>query len=801
MSRTPLTIARLARSPLAIVTAALITASSPVAFAGTVGGGATANVNAGDLPETWTLTGASTLNVNSGAIANKTVAKDGSFVNVTGGSITHSGTGAALQLENQSETFFSNGTLSSSTGTALLLVVNESEPVGSKAVFEGSAITGIGQAVRVSSGSSLSLSNSSVTGTGGTGVQGAITTFGGAVTLTNGTVVSGDSHGLSVRMDNQGPGGSALDRVGDGEVIVDGSTVTASVGSAIHVQSDAGGTLSTANIKVRNGSTLQGGDGNILTVAQGNATNRVTVANLSVESSTLNGNVLVASDGSIGNVELLNGGRINGALINVGSAAVGAGGYWQLSANSNVAQMALGAGGIVELGNGSNFNSLHVSGNFSGGGTLLFNTVLAGDASPTDRLIVDGDTSGQTFVRVTNVGGGGAATTQGIEVISVGGASNGQFDLQGRAIGGQYEYFLVKDGGNWFLRSQAPTPVDPCAANPTLPECEGTNPPVDPVDPPVDPVDPPIVPVLRPEPGAYLANLRAAEMMFRTDYHSRHNGQNHGRAWARVDGNRNSYDAMNRQLDITGNSQALHVGLDLMTNENGSGFGVMLASGNATSTTRSHVTDYSARGKVKGEALGVYGTIRALAGEDPYGGLYVDGWMQRQQFHNKVEGAGLSVERYDSKAWQGAVEAGYAIRISGDPTRGGIYLEPQLQVGYTDISSDTHVEENGTIVKAQEAGGMFARTGLRLSGVNRWEGLAAQVQPYLQANWLYNKRDEALLFDNELVDNRIPASKFEIGAGASIKFASGLGVWAGVAVQSASGYRSTSGQMGLSYSW
>lgn len=794
MNPTTLRSANPVRSPLAVVTAAIIAAATPAAFAGTVGGGAVATVNPGDPPETWTLTGASTLNVNSGAVANRTVATGGSFVNVTGGLITHSGSGAALQLDQRSVASFNKGTLSSSTGTALFLLVDEADLVGSKAVFEDSAISGVDQAVRVSSGSSLSLSNSSLTGTGGTGAQGALTTFGGSVTLKNGTVVNGNSHGLSIRMDNQGPGGTAPDRPGDGEVLVDASRISATVGSAIHVQSDSDGTLSTANIRIRNGSTLQGGDGNILTVAQGSATNRVTVANFSVEGSTLNGNVLVASDGSIGNVELNEGGRINGSMTNVARATIGAGGYWQLSGNSNVATLALGSGGIVDMGNGSSFNSLRVSGDFSGGGTLVFNTVLAGDASPTDRLIVEGDTSGRTFVRVNNVGGGGAATTKGIEVISVGGTSNGQFDLQGRAIGGQYEYFLVKDGANWFLRSQAPTPVDPCLADPTLPGCSGTT-------PPVDPVDPPVVPVLRPEPGAYLSNLRAAEMMFRTDYHSRHSGQNQGHAWARVDGNRNSYDALNRQLEITGNSQALHVGLDLVTNDSGSAFGVMLASGNASSTTRSHVTEYSARGKVRGEAIGVYGTIRKFAGEDPYGGLYVDGWLQRQQFRNKVEGAGLSVERYDSKAWQGAVEAGYAFRLSGDPIRGGLYLEPQIQVGYTDISSDPHVEENGTIVEAVEAGGMFTRTGLRLSGVERWERKAALVQPYVEANWIYNKRDDAVLFDNELVDNRIPASKLEIGAGASIKFASGVGVWAGLAIQSASGYRSTSGQIGLNYSW
>ncbi|KAG1536267.1 hypothetical protein G6F50_015107 [Rhizopus delemar] len=59
-----------------------------------------------------------------------------------------------------------------------------------------------------------------------------------------------------------------------------------------------------------------------------------------------------------------------------------------------------------------------------------------------------------------------------------------------------------------------------------------------------------------------------------------------------------------------GNSQALTVGADLWRHESGSSAGVMLSSGNATSTSTNELTGYYARGKVKGEALGIYGTWR-----------------------------------------------------------------------------------------------------------------------------------------------------------------------------------------------
>ncbi|WP_414606744.1 autotransporter outer membrane beta-barrel domain-containing protein, partial [Stenotrophomonas pavanii] len=67
--------------------------------------------------------------------------------------------------------------------------------------------------------------------------------------------------------------------------------------------------------------------------------------------------------------------------------------------------------------------------------------------------------------------------------------------------------------GNWYLRSQLPATPEPCAIDPSLPECSLVDPPdpvalVSPAEP-LAPVHPD--PVLRPEPGAYLANLQAAQ--------------------------------------------------------------------------------------------------------------------------------------------------------------------------------------------------------------------------------------------------------------------------------------------------
>ncbi|MBW4653809.1 MAG: autotransporter outer membrane beta-barrel domain-containing protein, partial [Kaiparowitsia implicata GSE-PSE-MK54-09C] len=172
--------------------------------------------------------------------------------------------------------------------------------------------------------------------------------------------------------------------------------------------------------------------------------------------------------------------------------------------------------------------TLVIGGSYTGNnGTLVFDSVLGDDSSPSSKLTVLGDTNGHTFVQVNNMGGGGAHTAaNGIELIEVGGESNGTFSLANRVIAGTNEYLLDKGGksyaadGNWYLRSELPVvepPVEP--EEPTDPES-----PVDPQDP-IKPIEPPqrkpSTPIYRPEVGAYLGNQMAATNMFQHTLHER----------------------------------------------------------------------------------------------------------------------------------------------------------------------------------------------------------------------------------------------------------------------------------------
>ena len=124
------------------------------------------------------------------------------------------------------------------------------------------------------------------------------------------------------------------------------------------------------------------------------------------------------------------------------------------------------AGGTIAPGN--SIGTLTVAGSYLGNdGTLEIETVLGGDSSATDLLAVTGDTAGSTNVRVINVGGNGAQTNEGIKIVDVGGASDGDFTLLGSytfegapaVVGGAYAYRLYQGSvstptdGDWYLRS------------------------------------------------------------------------------------------------------------------------------------------------------------------------------------------------------------------------------------------------------------------------------------------------------------------------------------------------------------
>ena len=784
----------------------LLSLQPQLALARFVSNGATHTVVPGDVVEDWEVSGRSTLIVESGAETARIRAESQSQIVLNGATVTtDSGTSSntALQLFNSSATIVGSR-ITSTVSDGFSASLDVADPARSSATITGSHIEGLSRGAVVV-GSDVTFIGTTIIGhdtiprNGGGGLQ----LNAGNAEVMAGSRIKGDVTGVRMWLSDLGFGAPA-----SASLLVDGSRIESGTGSAIVVEQFPAG-VGEANIVLRNGTTVAAGNGVLLDVLSNRQPGAV--ANLRVESSALDGNIQVA-DGAFAHVTLQDGGRINGTFDNVTSATIGDGGHWQLTGDSDVGELSLGTGGVVALGDGSAFNTLTVTGDYTGsGGTLLFNTVLGDDTAASDKLIVNGSTSGQTRVAVNNVGGIGAQTVNGIQLIQVDGASSGQFDLAGRAVGGQYEYFLFKGGkadpndGDWYLRSElpvAPPEPDPCLADPNAPGCVITLPEQCLIDPSLPQCLPP-VPVLRPEPGAYLANQSAAVQMFGTRFHDRNGGTARGLAergaWARVSRNQADYGVIGDQLSVNGDTDVLQVGTDVFTwgAERGQ-LGVMLGSGRASNTVTSRLTGYSAKGKVEGQAIGVYGSWL----QDPAQttGLYVDAWAQHARFKNSVQGDGLSKERYDSTANSASVEAGYGVQVA-DGARVAMFVEPQLQLSYTRLNTDTHVERNGTVIDGDNADGLTSRVGVRFFGHAHTDA-GNRVQPFVSVNWIRESNENSLRFDGEQLSGGLPQNRYEAKAGASLQLGGRWTAWGDLGLQRGDGgYKDVAGQVGLRSSW
>lgn len=182
------------------------------------------------------------------------------------------------------------------------------------------------------------------------------------------------------------------------------------------------------------------------------------------------GVLMLSGANSYSGATTVNGGTleqgVQGGFSGASSYNVGLAGTLMLN-GYDTAMTSLANSGTVLFGNTSG-TTLNVAGNYTGNnGTLVMNVVLNGDDSKTDIMKVGGDTSGITTIAVTNQGGLGAYTNEGIKIIDVSGQSNGVFNLRGTqtkdgeqsVVAGAYTYILRKNGistptdGDWYLRS------------------------------------------------------------------------------------------------------------------------------------------------------------------------------------------------------------------------------------------------------------------------------------------------------------------------------------------------------------
>ncbi|EGI6064473.1 fibronectin-binding autotransporter adhesin ShdA [Salmonella enterica subsp. enterica serovar Alachua] len=524
-----------------------------------------------------------------------------------------------------------------------------------------------------------------------------------------------------------------------------------------------------------------------------------------------------------------NGTTVNGKVTNEGTLVFGdseeTGAIFTL--NGDLINM-----GTMTSGSSSSTpgNTLYVDGDYTGnGGSLYLNTVLGDDDSATDKLVITGDASGTTDLYINGIGDG-AQTTNGIEVVDVGGVSTSDaFVLKNEVNASLYTYRLYwnESDNDWYLASKAQSDDDDSGGddtpsdggddggNVTPPDDGGDGGNVTPPDdggdggdvtPPDDGGD--VAPQYRADIGAYMGNQWMARNLQMQTLYDREGSQYRnadGSVWARFKAGKAESEAVSGNIDMDSNYSQFQLGGDILAWGNGQQsvtVGVMASYINAdTDSTGNRGADgsqFTSSANVDGYNLGVYATWFADA--QTHSGAYVDSWYQYGFYNNSVESGDAGSESYDSTANAVSLETGYRydIALSNGNT---VSLTPQAQVVWQNYSADSVKDNYGTRIDGQDGDSWTTRLGLRVDG-KLYKGSRTVIQPFAEANWLHTSDDVSVSFDDATVKQDLPANRAELKVGLQADIDKQWSVRAQVAGQTGSNdFGDLNGSLNLRYNW
>lgn len=602
-------------------------------------------------------------------------------------------------------------------------------------------ITGSGAVEKVGAGV-LSLTPSSSGGN----------TYSGGTTIREGTIAVGADNALGAT---------------DGGITFDGGTLRFDAAFDLSADRDivldaAGGTIDTQGFTTTLTQGTQGageltkaGTGSLILLGDNAHAGGTTVSagELALDAGAVlsgGGDVFVAAGGTLGGYGSVTGDVDNQGVIGVADALTAFAGrpVGDFTINGTFRNA-----GVAQVSGAAVGNNLVVDGDYVGaGGVVALSARLGDDLSPTNQLRVTGSTSGNSFVTVTNVGGAGAQTRQGIKIIDVTGTSGGTFSLLGdyvihgdqAVVGGAYAYTLWQNGrtnppdGDWYLRSEL------------------TNPPVQPEGPiyqggvPTYEAYPQVLLALNGLPtlqqrvgnrswtGDSQVDSGAAEG--KGDVGGDASAAIEGRGfWGRIEAAHSSFEPRTTTSGATYdvNTFKLQAGFDnqLVENDNGKLIGsIAVQYGHAASDTTSFYGDgeISTNGYGLGATLTWYGV----------NGLYVDGQAQLTWYDtdlgSKLTGSGL-VSGNNAIGYALSLEAGQKLGLDQNWS-----MTPQAQLVYSAVDFNDFDDAFGAPVKLENGDSLTGRLGLTLDYENAWagdDGATARTHAYGIANLYYEFLD------------------------------------------------------------
>ncbi|GAB2789646.1 autotransporter outer membrane beta-barrel domain-containing protein [Dyella kyungheensis] len=595
---------------------------------------------------------------------------------------------------------------------------------GYRVTGDAIALTGGASTIRVGDGTAAGASMTATIDAALTGASMLVKDDLGTLVLTGANTYSGgtDVHAGTLQVANDGNLGLAAGSlsIDDATLHTTGSFVstrTVGLGGAATIDTDDGTTLQLSNGIGGTGSLSKAGTGTLTLGGTSTYSGDTTVA-----AGTLSAAVANAFNASSATTVQ------SGATLNLGGFAQRTG--------------ALTNAGTVNFGQTPG-TSLTVQGDYVGqGGTLNFNTALGGDGSATDMLVVTGSTSGNTTIQVTNVGGTGAATTQGIKLIDVQGASNGTFALKGNyvfqgqqaVVAGAYAYRLYQNGvdgtdGDWYLRSAL------------------TNPPSDPGNPgnPGNPGGPGsgtggATPLYQPGVPLYEAYAGILQQANTLDTLFQRTGD---RQWADAQATDGMKPGEGVWVRVQGGDQDIkpesstsgtrydmsnwksEVGIDTTLSDNGGGKLV----GSASLHSDHYNSDVSSAygdGRINTRAYGVGAALTWYADN----GLYVDGQARWTHLDSDLHSNTLGKAEDDNKAtgYAAGVEVGQRFRLSDAWS-----MVPQAQLSWGKASFDGFNDAFGARVSQQDGNAASARAGTTFDYLSTHQGASGAVVTHFYA--------------------------------------------------------------------
>ncbi|HCR1139676.1 TPA: autotransporter outer membrane beta-barrel domain-containing protein [Klebsiella aerogenes] len=540
-----------------------------------------------------------------------------------------------------------------------------------------------------------------------------------------------------------------LDIIGSGNVEkVDANTLTLT------------GTNSyTGNTLLKSGTTLVA-EGATLGVADSDST--ITIEN----------GAQFASAGEVNNnIDILSGGILAAWNAVEGNATLRTSGVDTINGNvTNSGTLLLSA---ADNSVGNNFT---INGDYTGsaGSQIVMNSTLGEDSAPTDHLSITGSSYGQSGVSIANIGGLGAQTVNGMEIVSVSGSSEAQLTLSKPVVAGAYEYGLYQhDNGNWYLESKATPSDDPSddtddgdsgsdsgtdgGSGTDGDSDNGSN---------TDNGGQSAPEVMAPEVGAYLGNYLAAQSMFLHKRDDRDQltfrNEDNLNTWMYVKGRYHENDAGGDKVSYDTTTTVLQVGSDFMSKPMDKGIlraGGMFGAGQAKTDSDAKHNVRDAQGKVDGFNVGLYATWQ----EDPKLrlGSYIDTWASYSWYNNTVT-SNRNNEKYDSKGFAASIEVGHAWVIPSDNARTW-KIEPQAQMIYSYLDQENHTDPDGVRVTTLDNNSLFGRLGVKSSYFEQQDVKA--WQPYVAVNWLKGAGQNDLAFNGEKVSNDTPDDRGQLELG------------------------------------